>query len=1440
MALGEHSQAAVVDPVVTRVSAAEDGAVWALDGGGALLRRIGSTDTWRARPGEVTGIAIAADGTVYAVGTAGDLLRFDGAWVSLGAPPGAVLRAVSVAGTDMVWATDQDGGVHWHETSGARWHRVDLDGFTVRQVCAGSDGTVFCVTAEGIVLRRAGDGWAKVDATEAVITIGVAAGGLLWAVAASGSIARYGQQSGGWEPVNGLPGDEPAELACGDDPTAWALGTSGTPYAYDPVTRKWTAVSGQGRLAHIAAGGQGRVWALTVDDEVFEYVPDAGLWSTVDVPGRVSSISAQDASAVWAVDASGEVRVIEAAGAGWAASPRPSGPVTVSAAPDGSAWGVDPAGAVLVYDGDGASWRPVSSPPAQAGRVVEVSATADAVFALCEDGTIYHRGRQDDSWTAWGDGAAERFVTLSAPAGGALYAVGESGRLWLHLGRWGVCGDELASVSVADVTDVWGVGRDGRVVRFAPRFCGHAHVFAPIAPGWDAENPFDETQSTHLWLANRAARQAGTKGELGALVKTLIDPGAGRTGKPFHDNFCQGLFDADWLGPYNGPPYHFEPSYAAHFYDPANGQNWQGDTSWTALTQGAAHFEQSVVAYQRGEISAAGYHLGLSMHFLTDLTQPMHAANLTWLSSHPTLGYHSDYEIYIMQIQSTIPLGPYTEHDLGDDPRTYLIRAARNSRQFISVVWPQSVNLSYNGMTSALRQAARDTAPQVMTKAVDIASRYLLAWVRQAARPWQDHGLPPQVTRLTLNVGATTYDDRPYMFARGGDGNMWVRWYTGSEWLWATHHAPTGTVIDGALAVTTYRPGPTAYVLGANGHVYADSWSGKAWSWIDQGTPPGTAVAEAVGAIGDDTASLFVRGADGNLYVAYTPVNEWLRWGNPGQPLAGGAGVVRLAGYALVAAYTSDGALWCRTWGGHDWRWFPMNRPPGTIVASRIGVAATTDAAHSYVVGGDGHVWRCAWNPTANSPSWADLGTPGDEGGVTGLGAVEILGTTYAFVRGRRSGVLWVGWLDDGTPRWVDQGAPPTGAPNPVLPARIGLTVAGNRPFTFAIGIDYRLWLRAKAYPAGVWQPWQPIRADKPPANFSAPLTAVWRDEEHLDIFAIGPQAVVSTNSWERPDNWPGWNPIQPDQHMTAGARVAAVWRTPLHLDLFTTAYDGTVYTTSQEAEGPYRTWVPVSSGKLASGADITALWRPTADGRPPDVKGHLDLFGLAADGTVLTAWWELGRGWTTWLPVAQGPTAGRNGRVEGRWRDPAHLDLFVTGTDGTVLTAWWEPGRGWTTWYEVPAGNPRKMTAGAGVTALWRDAGRLDLFVSGPNPARPGSTVWSVTWSPAGGWGAWYVPSADQSLTQGAPIAALWRDHGHRLDLLTTAPSGHYADVWTATWTPTAGWQPWQPIHAGSNPAGATAGVIATAGADRLFAFTTASGGTVNYTFWEPPVTDS
>src|SRR5271156_1611871 len=94
MALGEHSHAAVVDPVVTRVSAAEDGAVWALDGSGTLLRRIGSTGTWRARPGEVTGIAIAADGTVYAVGTAGDLLRFDGAWVSLGAPPGVVLRGV--------------------------------------------------------------------------------------------------------------------------------------------------------------------------------------------------------------------------------------------------------------------------------------------------------------------------------------------------------------------------------------------------------------------------------------------------------------------------------------------------------------------------------------------------------------------------------------------------------------------------------------------------------------------------------------------------------------------------------------------------------------------------------------------------------------------------------------------------------------------------------------------------------------------------------------------------------------------------------------------------------------------------------------------------------------------------------------------------------------------------------------------------------------------------------------------------------------------------------------------------------------------------------------------------------------------------------------------------------------------------------------------------
>jgi hypothetical protein len=90
--------------------------------------------------------------------------------------------------------------------------------------------------------------------------------------------------------------------------------------------------------------------------------------------------------------------------------------------------------------------------------------------------------------------------------------------------------------------------------------------------------------------------------------------------------------------------------YYYHFYNPDTGASFPWPSSWykhNAVSRGAETFDNSVQFYRDGPQlhDRAFIHLGLSLHYLTDLCQPMHAANfinnpLTWDWR------HSGYEKY--------------------------------------------------------------------------------------------------------------------------------------------------------------------------------------------------------------------------------------------------------------------------------------------------------------------------------------------------------------------------------------------------------------------------------------------------------------------------------------------------------------------------------------------------------------------------------------------------------------------------------------------------------------------------------------------------------------------------------------------------------------------------------------------------------------------------
>ncbi|MEO8383110.1 MAG: hypothetical protein ABI779_25865 [Acidobacteriota bacterium] len=175
--------------------------------------------------------------------------------------------------------------------------------------------------------------------------------------------------------------------------------------------------------------------------------------------------------------------------------------------------------------------------------------------------------------------------------------------------------------------------------------CSH-HAGRPDepAPAWKKVAHRDAT----LWGAH--------------LLRTGLTPQATRFMKmwdespttKFSNNILDGLHDADFEHPWVGVVFR------NHFYDPDSLRNYSGFPD-TALTEGRRYFNLSVHYGMRitqlGKdaplhlYAAAGFYLGLALHFLTDIIQPMHAANFAnfvggrYPIFHPSDKRHEEFEV---------------------------------------------------------------------------------------------------------------------------------------------------------------------------------------------------------------------------------------------------------------------------------------------------------------------------------------------------------------------------------------------------------------------------------------------------------------------------------------------------------------------------------------------------------------------------------------------------------------------------------------------------------------------------------------------------------------------------------------------------------------------------------------------------------------------------
>ena len=251
-----------------------------------------------------------------------------------------------------------------------------------------------------------------------------------------------------------------------------------------------------------------------------------------------------------------------------------------------------------------------------------------------------------------------------------------------------------------------------------------------LIPNWAMNDKDDDTRNTHLWIVNRALEMVYLESA------RLNEPFGGKLQQLVSSNLAmlhQGLWDADNKAPYNDPVLG-QATYMSHFYDSDTEENYLGFRSPTALTQGARYFQQALSAYWSGAMDQAAYNLGLALHYVTDVGQPMHAANFINVFNYPPK-YHEDFEQYVVEWTNANrpPAIPYSGNLLSAAPGDFIKEAARRSKaregDLVNLQAVLAYKTHFEKQWHDLISPAIDGALKDIR---DVTSQYLALWMRLA------------------------------------------------------------------------------------------------------------------------------------------------------------------------------------------------------------------------------------------------------------------------------------------------------------------------------------------------------------------------------------------------------------------------------------------------------------------------------------------------------------------------------------------------------------------------------------------------------------------------------------------------------------------------------------------------------------------------------------
>ena len=259
----------------------------------------------------------------------------------------------------------------------------------------------------------------------------------------------------------------------------------------------------------------------------------------------------------------------------------------------------------------------------------------------------------------------------------------------------------------------------------------------------------------------------------------------------------------------------------------------------------------------------------------------------------------------------------------------------------------------------------------------------------------------------------------------------------------------------------------------------------------------------------------------------------------------------------------------------------PLTSPRAPARAQVGVVSRSADKVDIFVTDQNSVIWTAAWEPAF--PDW------------------------------------WHGWWE------LNGGRAAPGAPVH------GVSRSTDKLDVFVIGTDSRVYTAAWE-PAFTdwWHGWWQLNGGV--AAPGAHVTVVSRSTDKLDVFVVGTDGRVYTAAWEPgfTDWWHGWWPIG-NIRVPQGAPVHAVSRSADKLDIFVTDVNGVIQTAAWEPGFTdwWHGWWELNGGRAAPGTPVTAVSRNT---------DKLDVFVVGTDGRVYTAAWEPGftDWWHGWWPIGQ------------------------------------------------------------------------------------------------------------------------------------------------------------------------------------------------------------